>query len=1623
MAFDGAGNTLGTARELNITSTTQTFVDSVGSTDTNDFYRFNLGLSSSFNLTLNGLSADADVELIRDTNNNGIVDSGEVIARSTAGGASAESIISTLEAGTFYLRVYPYGNANTSYNLNVSATPRAIPLDFAGNNLGNARQITLNSTTSTYTDWVGSADTNDFYRFIVGSTSSFNLTLNGLSADADVQLIRDTNNNGVVDSGEVIASSTAGGANAESIIRTLEAGTFYLRVYPYGNADTNYNLNVSATPVDYALNTLGQARQITLNSTISTYTDWVGSSDTNDFYRFNLNGASSFNLTLNGLSADADVELIRDINNNGVIDSGEVIARSTAGGASAESIIRTLEAGTFYLRVYPYGNANTNYNLNVSATPSTIPLDFAGNNLGNARQITLNPTTSTYTDWVGSVDTNDFYRFNLGLSSSFNLTLNGLSADADVELIRDINNNGIVDSGEVIARSTAGGASAESIIRTLEAGTFYLRVYPYGNANTSYNLNVSATPRAIPLDFAGNNLGNARQITLNSTGSTYTDWVGSVDTDDYYRFTLNTNSSLNLAVNGLTENADVQLIRDANNNGVVDSGEIIISSTASGANVESIISTLDAGTYYVRVYPNGSANTNYNLNVSATPVDYAGNTLSSARQITLNPTTSTYTDWVGSADTNDFYRFNLGLNSSLNLAVNGLTENADVQLIRDANNNGVVDSGEVIISSTASGANPESIISTLDAGTYYVRVYPNGSANTNYNLNISATPVDYAGNTLSSARQITLNPTTSTYTDWVGSADNNDFYSFNLGLNSSLNLTVNGLTENADVQLIRDANNNGVVDSGEVIISSTASGANVESIISTLDAGTYYVRVYPNGNANTNYNLNISATPLDYAGNTLNNARQITLNSSGSIYTDWVGSVDIDDYYRFSLDVTSSFNLALNGLFANADVQLIRDTNNNGVVDSGDVITSSTASGANPESIISTLDAGTYYVRIYPNGSVNTSYNLNISATPVDYAGNTLNNARQITLNTTTDTYADWVGLSDTNDFYRFSVGFTSKLNLVLNGLSGNADVELIRDINNNGIVDIGEVIQRSTASGITAESINSILDTGTYYIRVNPDGGANTGYKLNVSAIPEDYAGNNLSNARQITLNSTGSTYTDWVGIADTDDYYRFTLDTNSTFNLAVNGLTENADVQLIRDTNNNGVVDSGEIIISSTASGANVESIISTLDAGTYYVRVYPNGSANTNYNLNVSATPLGFGGGGSEPASNQLNLEWIRQLGTTGDDYSNSVATDSAGNVYITGYTEGSLGGANAGGWDAWFAKYNSSGTLLWKKQVGTASEDSSYSIAVDNTGNIYITVEGGNPSGDINSEDNIWLAKYDTDGNFLWTQELGSNGYVFSSSLTVDRTGNVYITGATWGSTEEDIDVVLTKYDGNGNLIWNKKLGTTSYDDSSSVAVDSNGNVYITGGTQGALGGASAGDFDAWVAKYDSNGNQVWNKQLGTNARDSSFGVSFDSNGNVYITGGSEGGLGGNSALGVDAWLAKYSATGNLLWSKKLGTSGFDVSNDVVVDSAGNVYITGLTDGVLEGTNAGEVDAWIAKYDSNGNQISIKQLGTSNNDVSRSITIDSNGNVLITGTTRGNFAGTNTGEIDAWFAKLR
>jgi hypothetical protein len=192
-------------------------------------------------------------------------------------------------------------------------------------------------------------------------------------------------------------------------------------------------------------------------------------------------------------------------------------------------------------------------------------------------------------------------------------------------------------------------------------------------------------------------------------------------------------------------------------------------------------------------------------------------------------------------------------------------------------------------------------------------------------------------------------------------------------------------------------------------------------------------------------------------------------------------------------------------------------------------------------------------------------------------------------------------------------------------------------------------------------------------------------------------------------------------------------------------------------------------------------------------------------------------------------------------------------------------------------------------------------------------------------------------------------------------------------------------------------WIRELAENT---SSDVAVDGTGNVYLTGETY-VSGGLDSEDSDAWVAKYDSSGNQQWIQQFGSSNREFNPHLAVDGAGNVYITGSTNGSLEGTNAGGFDAWVAKYNSSGNQQWIQQFGRSGDDFSNELAVDTAGNVYITGVIYSTTGHQLSQDGDGFLAKYNTSGNRRWIRQPSTFSNSSYNDVAVSSDGNIYTVG----------------------
>ena len=313
-------------------------------------------------------------------------------------------------------------------------------------------------------------------------------------------------------------------------------------------------------------------------------------------------------------------------------------------------------------------------------------------------------------------------------------------------------------------------------------------------------------------------------------------------------------------------------------------------------------------------------------------------------------------------------------------------------------------------------------------------------------------------------------------------------------------------------------------------------------------------------------------------------------------------------------------------------------------------------------------------------------------------------------------------------------------------------------------------------------------------------------------------------------------------------------------------------------------------------------------------------------------------------------------VDQSGTPGSDTATGIAVDGSGNYYVTGYTDGGLdGNTNLGMTDGFLIKYNPAGVKQWTRQFGTANTDWANAVTVDASGSVFVA---GTTLGNVTATQPFaFLKKFDSSGNLLWTrQNTATSGSVGATSVAVDVSGNIYVAGSTTGSVDGVTgpggqDIILIKYDSTGTWQWTTMYGTASTEDCwGGVKTDSLGNVYVAGSTWGgSFGGPNQGARDTFVFKVDANGNSLWVNQLGS---------------------------------AVDDWLM-----------------------DMAIDASDNVYIAGVTGAGSSGfdgqTGIGQYDAILIKYNASGVKQWTRQLGTVLNDHIQAMAIDSSGNFYLTG----------------------
>ena len=424
-----------------------------------------------------------------------------------------------------------------------------------------------------------------------------------------------------------------------------------------------------------------------------------------------------------------------------------------------------------------------------------------------------------------------------------------------------------------------------------------------------------------------------------------------------------------------------------------------------------------------------------------------------------------------------------------------------------------------------------------------------------------------------------------------------------------------------------------------------------------------------------------------------------------------------------------------------------------------------------------------------------------------------------------------------------------------------------------------------------------------------------------------------------------------------------------------------------------------------------------------------------------------------------------QWASQAGGSNWDSGNGITIDDNGNSYVTGFfqgtaTFGSYSLTSSGGCDIFVAKMDATGNWLWATQAGGSDDDYAYGIAIDNSGNSYVTgsfldiatfgAYSISITGGVWYYSDIFVAKIDTNGNWLWANNAGGSTADYAYGIAIDDDGNSYVTGyfsytATFGSYSLTScggwDIFVAKMDANGNWLWATQAGGTDVEKSYSIAIDESENSYVTGhfqgtATFGSYSLTSSGE-DIFVAKMDAYGNWLWANNAGGSNHDFGYGIAIGNDGNSYVTGwfhdiATFGSYSLSSSGSEDIFVAKMDSNGNWLWATQAGGSDHDFGYEIVIDDNENSYVTGhfqgtATFGSYSLTSSGGIDIFVAKMDSNGNWLWATQAGGSDHDFGYEIAIDDNENSYVTGhfqgtATFGSYSLTSSGGVDIFIAKL-
>lgn len=335
-----------------------------------------------------------------------------------------------------------------------------------------------------------------------------------------------------------------------------------------------------------------------------------------------------------------------------------------------------------------------------------------------------------------------------------------------------------------------------------------------------------------------------------------------------------------------------------------------------------------------------------------------------------------------------------------------------------------------------------------------------------------------------------------------------------------------------------------------------------------------------------------------------------------------------------------------------------------------------------------------------------------------------------------------------------------------------------------------------------------------------------------------------------------------------------------------------------------------------------------------------------------------------------SSSRSVIWTRKFGTPSFEFVEGAASDGSDNVYVAGST------FTDAGEDVFVRKYRADGQLAWTRQFGSSplannspfAQNFAKGVATYGSNAVYVVGRAdGKLRGSIGSGV-LFIRKYTASGGVTWTRQFGFSdpvdGFDYVSDVAVDEGGNAYVVGSTDRSLggPYGYDMFVRKYSSSGSVLWTRQLNFSANDVANAVAV-SGSNVYL-----GVLYVADASDpanedYSARVVKFNTSGVRAkgWGYVYNSAGSDYVEDLNTDRDGNVYFSGSTQTTLSSDS----DGFVVKLNPSGSRVWSKRVASSGNESANAVLVRTPSEIYVAGITDGVVGDANRGNIDPFLRR----------------------------------------------------------